>query len=77
VAKASNLHLDLVTITSSQEAPESYRKLNPLGKIPTLATADGFILTECIAIAIYSASLFPHLPFSPVKPLNNITHPAK
>ncbi|KAK4175367.1 glutathione S-transferase [Triangularia setosa] len=56
VAKASSLPLDLVTITSSQEAPEEYLKLNSLGKIPTFAGANGFILSECIAIAIYITS---------------------
>ncbi|KAK4646088.1 elongation factor EF-1 gamma subunit [Podospora bellae-mahoneyi] len=56
VAKASNLPLDLVTITSSQQAPEEYLKLNPLGKIPTFVGANGFILSECIAIAIYITS---------------------
>ncbi|KAL2132797.1 hypothetical protein VTI74DRAFT_3366 [Chaetomium olivicolor] len=56
IAKAANLPLELVAITSSQEAPDSYRKLNPLGKIPTLVTAKGFVLPECIAIALYITS---------------------
>lgn len=30
-----------------------YQKLNPLGKIPTFVGANGFVLTEAIAIAIY------------------------
>ena len=28
--------------------------MNPLGRIPTFVGADGFILSEAIAIAIYS-----------------------
>lgn len=37
---------------------EEYKKVNPLGKIPTFVGADGFVLSECIAIAIYSKLLF-------------------
>lgn len=54
MAKAANIPLDIVTITSSQDAPDSYRKLNPLGKIPTFVGTNGFVLSECIAIAMYS-----------------------
>ncbi len=54
MAKAADIPLDIVTITSSQEAPESYLKLNPLGKIPTFVGTNGFVLSECIAIAVYS-----------------------
>jgi len=35
---------------------EEYKKVNPLGKIPTFVGADGFVLSECIAIAIYITS---------------------
>jgi elongation factor 1-gamma len=31
-----------------------YLKLNKLGKVPTFEGADGYVLTECMAIAIYS-----------------------
>lgn len=54
VAKANNLNLDIVTITSSQDAPDYYRKLNRLAKVPTFVSSDGFVLSECIAIALYS-----------------------
>ena len=30
-----------------------YLQLNKLGKVPTFEGADGFVLTECIAIAVY------------------------
>lgn len=33
--------------------PEEYLKLNKLGKVPTFEGKDGFVLTECIAIAVY------------------------
>lgn len=57
VAKANNFKLDIVTIPSSQDAPEYYRKLNRLAKIPTFVSSDeGFVLSECIAIALYSTS---------------------
>lgn len=37
-----------------------YLKLNKLGKVPTFEGADGFVLSECIAIAVYR-KLFPIL----------------
>jgi elongation factor 1-gamma len=43
-----------VTIPSAQEAPDNYRKLNSLAKVPTFVGSDGFVLSECIAIALYS-----------------------
>lgn len=36
-----------------------YLKINPLGKVPTFQGEDGFVLSECIAIAIYRE--FPKL----------------
>ncbi|KAK3904918.1 glutathione S-transferase [Staphylotrichum tortipilum] len=59
VAKAASLPLDLVTITSSDEAPDSYLALNPLGKIPTFVSANGFVLSECIAIAVHITAQSP------------------
>lgn len=59
VAKADNLNLEIVTITSSQEAPDYYRKLNRLAKVPTFVGSDGYVLSECIAIALYSTPFFP------------------
>jgi len=38
-----------------QPTPE-YLKLNPLGQVPTFEGHEGFVLTECIAIAVYFAS---------------------
>ncbi|KAL4789088.1 glutathione S-transferase [Aspergillus venezuelensis] len=56
VAKANKLDLEVKTIASSKDASPEYLELNPLGKIPTFVGADGFILTESIAIAIYVTS---------------------
>lgn len=40
---------------TSKPAPE-YLKYNKLGKVPTFVGADGYVLSECIAIAIYGTS---------------------
>ncbi|KIA75637.1 elongation factor 1 gamma subunit [Aspergillus ustus] len=56
IAKATNLELEIKTITSSKDAPEEYLRLNPQGKIPTFVGADGVVITEAIAIAVYIAS---------------------
>lgn len=55
VAKANNLELDLVNIELGN-APPAHLKANKLGKVPTFVGQDGFALSECIAIAIYSTS---------------------
>jgi elongation factor 1-gamma len=57
VAKANNIELELVetnNVKAGIGSPPGYLKLNPLGKIPTFEGKDGYVLTECIAIAIYS-----------------------
>ncbi|EDN04570.1 elongation factor 1-gamma [Histoplasma capsulatum] len=53
-AKANNLDVKLVEKTSVKSA--EYEKLNALNKIPTFVGANDYVLTECIAIAIYLAS---------------------
>jgi hypothetical protein len=69
-AKANDLELELVEkATNSVDAEfnksAEYRKLNPQGKIPTFVGANGFVLTEAIAIAIYGTyPLCFFLPFS-------------
>jgi elongation factor 1-gamma len=37
----------------AQGVSEDYLKVNKLGKVPTFVGADGFVLSECIAIAVY------------------------
>jgi len=57
VAKANKLDVEIVkTDPSTQSFPENYALLNHLNKIPTFQGQDGFVLTECIAIAVYFAS---------------------
>jgi len=63
VAKANKLDLEIVDTdpTKGPLDPE-YLKINKLGKIPSFVGADGYELTESIAIAIYSmSSTFRHI----------------
>lgn len=55
VAKANNLDLEVVETDTSKPTPE-YLKYNKLSKVPTFVGADGYVLSECIAIAIYVTS---------------------
>ncbi|RYP10919.1 hypothetical protein DL764_000355 [Monosporascus ibericus] len=57
VAKANGLELDLVY--AEKENKGNFAKLlelNPLGQVPVFVGADGLVLTECIAIALYFTS---------------------
>jgi elongation factor 1-gamma len=58
VAKANGLDLEVVNTDPATAGPE-YLKYNKLGKVPTFVGADGYVLHECIAIAIYGT--FTHL----------------
>jgi elongation factor 1-gamma len=53
VAKANGLDLDIVEVDTTKPSAE-FLKANPLSKVPTFTGADGYTLTECMAIAIYS-----------------------
>lgn len=55
VAKENNLDIELVETRPPVQDLE-YFKLNPLGRIPTFVGANGFILTETMAIAVYCMS---------------------
>ncbi|KAF3480655.1 hydroxymethylglutaryl-CoA synthase [Arthroderma uncinatum] len=59
IAKASGLELEEVEIQPANGVPDEYLKLNKLGKTPTFVGADGLVLTECIAIALYITSQDP------------------
>jgi elongation factor 1-gamma len=52
VAKANNLDLEIVEHTFPIE-DTNYLLLNRLAKVPTFVGTDGYVLSECIAIAIY------------------------
>ncbi|KAJ5570266.1 uncharacterized protein N7459_009696 [Penicillium hispanicum] len=59
-AKHNDLDLELVTIEANGNAEfnsgAEYRKIHPLGKVPAFEGANGFNLSEAIAIAIYVTS---------------------
>ncbi|KAJ9409846.1 hypothetical protein DTO045G8_2322 [Paecilomyces variotii] len=59
-AKSNGLDIEVVptegNVNASFNQSAEYTKLNPLGKIPTFVGANGFVLTEAIAIAIYVTS---------------------
>ncbi|KAJ5826168.1 hypothetical protein N7474_003306 [Penicillium riverlandense] len=59
-AKHNNLDLELVKTeakaTAAFNSSAEYRKINPVGKIPAFVGANGYTLTEAIAIAIYVTS---------------------
>ncbi|KAI1744419.1 glutathione S-transferase [Xylaria scruposa] len=57
VAKAHGLELEVVQADKQDGANyEQLLKINPLGQVPTFVGADGFVLTECIPIALYITS---------------------
>ncbi|KAL8953238.1 MAG: hypothetical protein Q9222_000891 [Ikaeria aurantiellina] len=56
VAKANKLDLEIVETVPANGVSQDYLKINHLGKIPSFVGADGYTLTECIAIAIYITS---------------------
>jgi elongation factor 1-gamma len=53
VAKANGLDVEFVHEEPSKGVSADYTKLNALGKVPTFEGANGFVLSECIAIAVY------------------------
>lgn len=55
VAKANGLEVEVVE-TNTEKPTEEYVKYNPLSKVPTFVGADGYVLSECIAIAVYITS---------------------
>ncbi|KAK4453164.1 hypothetical protein QBC34DRAFT_396492 [Podospora aff. communis PSN243] len=55
VAKANNLEIEIVE-TNTEKPTDEYLKYNALSKVPTFVGADGYVLSECIAIAVYITS---------------------
>ncbi|CAG7938961.1 unnamed protein product [Penicillium salamii] len=56
-AKHNDLDLELVnTVPNSAAATAEYLKINPTGKVPAFEGANGFNLSEAIAIAVYITS---------------------
>jgi elongation factor 1-gamma len=56
VAKENELDVEFVDTEPAKGVSTEYLKLNKLGKVPTFEGADGFVLSECIAIAVYLTS---------------------
>ena len=71
VAKENGLDLEFVE-TKPTEASAEYLKLNKLGKVPTFEGADGYVLSEAIAIAVYCK--FPPPRFLPTPPRQRMRH---
>lgn len=62
IAAAHGIQLDIVQATPGHK--DNFKKLleiNPLGQIPTFVGNDGWVLSECIPIALYS-TYHPKLP---------------
>lgn len=53
IAKENGLDVELVDTNPGKGVSSDYLKINRLGRIPTFVGADGFILSELIAIAVY------------------------
>ncbi|KAL8679242.1 MAG: hypothetical protein Q9186_004484 [Xanthomendoza sp. 1 TL-2023] len=56
VAKANKLDLEIVETVPAHGVSQDYLKINHLGRIPSFVGADGYTLTESMAIAIYITS---------------------
>ncbi|OTA56058.1 glutathione S-transferase [Hypoxylon sp. EC38] len=58
IAKEQGLKLEVI-YADKEKNEENYEKLlhiNPLGQVPTFVGSDGYVLTECMAIALYITS---------------------
>jgi len=58
IAQMNNLDIELVETNPNKGTyPQDYTsKMNRLGKIPTFVGADGFVLSEVLALAVYCKS---------------------
>jgi elongation factor 1-gamma len=70
VAKENNLDIEIVETRPPVQDLE-YFKLNPLGRVPTFVGANGYILTETIAIAVYCRS---SMSLSRLRDLSKMSH---
>lgn len=59
VAQANKLDLEIVETVPANGVSQDYLKINRLGRVPSFVGADGYTLTESMAIAIYSTSAPP------------------
>lgn len=58
-----------VVLAKGEQNAESYRKVNPRGRVPALRLDDGGVLTENLAILTYLARLKPEAGLMPADPL--------
>lgn len=77
-----------VILAKGEQNAESYRKVNPRGKVPALRFEDGAVLTENVAILTYLARMKPEAGLMPSDPaaearclsmmawFSNTVHPA-
>jgi elongation factor 1-gamma len=64
VAKVNGLEIEVVNEEPAKGVSAEYIKnVNGLGKVPSFVGADGFVLSECIAIAVYRMSFLCNLVF--------------
>lgn len=54
IAKAQGLELDLVQCEHIGESRKKLLEVNSLGQVPVFVGPDGFVLSECIPITLYS-----------------------
>lgn len=59
VAKENGLDIEFVDTEPAKGVSSDYVKLNKLGKVPTFEGADGFVLSESMAIAVYCKRFHP------------------
>ncbi|KAL8752224.1 MAG: hypothetical protein Q9184_005799 [Pyrenodesmia sp. 2 TL-2023] len=58
VAKAQGAEFDVIIHDKkNKESHEQLLRVNPLGQVPVFVAANGYVLTECIPIALYITSL--------------------
>lgn len=63
IAKENNLDIEFIETEPAKGLSAEYKKLNPLGRVPTFEAPNGWVLSEVIAIAIY-CTFNPILHFS-------------
>ena len=65
---AKNLPVEIAPPPEGGTKSEAYLALNPMGRVPTLAVGDGFILPESDTIVEYLADVFPDSGLRPATP---------
>lgn len=58
-----------VNLLREEQRSEAYRALNPMGLVPALATEEGELLTQSVAILEWLEESYPEPPLLPAQPL--------